>query len=163
MHIFDMIRQRKSSTKKSKKGGAKGSFAFLKESTKLCCVSPDSYPRKSILYEPGKLGSKNTLSNSPKARGTKLEFGKEREHRQELSKSAPYERSPCAPEFGERSHEETLHQERCARKGSVGFCDKYLQPSTILIKLSFTLLWKPGQRWRPLQKLQKNENSWLTL
>ena len=23
---------------------------------------------------------------------------------------------PCAPKFGERSHEETLHKERCARR-----------------------------------------------
>ena len=30
-------------------------------------------------------------------------------------KCEPHERSPCAPKFGERSHEETLHQERCAR------------------------------------------------
>ena len=33
-------------------------------------------------------------------------------------KVAPHERSPCAPKFGERSHEETLHQGRCARKAA---------------------------------------------
>ena len=27
-----------------------------------------------------------------------------------IQKCAPHERSPCAPKFGERSHEETLHQ-----------------------------------------------------
>ena len=35
-------------SKKSKKGGAKGSVAILKESFQLGCVSQDSYPRKSI-------------------------------------------------------------------------------------------------------------------
>ena len=33
---------------KSKKGGAKGPVALLKESIQLGCVSQDSYPRKSI-------------------------------------------------------------------------------------------------------------------
>ena len=42
--------------KKSKKGGAKGSAAILKEFLQLGCASQDSYPRKSILREPGMLG-----------------------------------------------------------------------------------------------------------
>ena len=33
-----------------------------------------------------------------------------------IPKCEPHERSPCSPKFVERSHEETLHQERCARK-----------------------------------------------
>ena len=33
-----------------------------------------------------------------------------------IQKCEPQERSPCAPKFGERSHEETLQQERCARR-----------------------------------------------
>ena len=32
-----------------------------------------------------------------------------------IQKCEPHERSPCAPEFVERSQEETLQQERCAR------------------------------------------------
>ena len=48
----------------SKEGGAKGSVAFLKESTQQGCVSQDSYPRKSILRETGKLGSKHAVSFS---------------------------------------------------------------------------------------------------
>ena len=56
-------------------------------------------------------------SNSPKAPGTKGKFGKERVQSQGIiQKCEPHERSPCAPKFGERSHEETLHQERCARR-----------------------------------------------
>ena len=49
-------------------------------------------------------------------------FGKEIVHREELSKrvrfmSADFPRQ----KFGERSHEETLHQERCARKAAWDF------------------------------------------
>ena len=51
-------------SKRAKKGGAKGSVAILKESTQWCCVSQDSYPRKSILHEPGKLGSNHTVKFS---------------------------------------------------------------------------------------------------
>ena len=58
----------------------------------------------------------NTPSTSPRARRTKSKFGEERVHREELPpKCAPHERSPCAPKLEERSHEETLHHERCAR------------------------------------------------
>ena len=65
------------------------------------CVSQDSYPRKSLLREPGKLGSKHTLKFS-----------------KGIQKCEPHMRGPCAPQFGARSHEETMHQERCARKAA---------------------------------------------
>ena len=51
-------------SKKSKKGGAKGSVALLKEFTQLGCVSQDSHPKNSILREPGKLGSKYAVKHS---------------------------------------------------------------------------------------------------
>ena len=35
-----------------------------------------------------------------------------------IQKCAPRERCPCGPRFGEGSHEETLHQEGCARKAA---------------------------------------------
>ena len=38
-------------SKKSKKGGAKGSVASVKESTQLGCVSQDSHPRKPVQRE----------------------------------------------------------------------------------------------------------------
>ena len=50
--------------KKSKKGGAKGSVAILRECVQLGFVAQDSYPRKSILREPGMLGSKNPVKFS---------------------------------------------------------------------------------------------------
>ena len=39
--------------KKSKKGGAKGSVAMLKELTQMNCVSQDPHPKKSILWKEG--------------------------------------------------------------------------------------------------------------
>ena len=50
--------------KKSKKDGAKGSVAILKESIQLGCVSQNFNPRKSILREPGKLGTKHSAKFS---------------------------------------------------------------------------------------------------
>ena len=51
-------------SQKVKKGGAKGSVAILKESVQFGCVSQDSYPRKSVLREQGRLGSKHTVKFS---------------------------------------------------------------------------------------------------
>ena len=48
-------------SKRSKKGGAKGSGSILKESIQLVCVSQDSHPRKSFLREPRRLGSKRAV------------------------------------------------------------------------------------------------------
>ena len=105
-------------SKKSKKGGAKGSVVFFKEFTQLCCVSQDSYPRKSILRKERKLGSKHAVKFS---KGTWHQH-KIRERkvpsRGIIQECAPHERSPCAPQFEERTHEETLHQERYARKAA---------------------------------------------
>ena len=53
-------------SKKSKKGGARGSVAMLKESMQMGCVSQDSYPRKSILREQRKLGSKPNYKSGKK-------------------------------------------------------------------------------------------------
>ena len=50
--------------KKSTKGGAKRSVAIVKESTQLGCVSQDFYQRKSILRDPGKLGTKHAVTFS---------------------------------------------------------------------------------------------------
>ena len=63
---------------------------------------------------------RNTPSNSPKAPGTKKKKTRERKgpSRGIIQKCAPHQRSPCAPKFGERSHEETLHQEGCARRAA---------------------------------------------
>ena len=61
---FRHVEAEEKPSKKSKKSGAKGSVALLKESTQLGCVSQESYPRKSILHEQGKLGSNHTVKFS---------------------------------------------------------------------------------------------------
>ena len=113
--FFRHVEAKEKPSKKSKKGGAKGSVALLKESRRLNCVSQDPHPRKSTLREEGKLGSNRTVKFS---KGTWHQI-KIRERngpsRGIIQKCAPHERSPCAPKFEERSHEETLHQERSAR------------------------------------------------
>ena len=91
---------------------------MFKESTELGCVAKFSFPRKSILREPGKIGSKHRVKFS---KGTWHQINiRERKgpSRGIIPKCELHERSPCAPKFGERSHEETLTQERCARKAA---------------------------------------------
>ena len=115
---FRHVEAERKPSKKTKKGGVKRSVAILKESTQLGCVSRDSYPRNSILREPGMLGSKHTVKFS---KGTWHQIDiRERKgpSRGIVQKCEPHERSPCAPKFGERSHEETLIQEGCARKAA---------------------------------------------
>ena len=85
-HSFRHVEADETPSTKSKKGCAKGSVARLKESIQLGCVSQDSSPRKFILREPGKLGSRHAVKFS-RALGIKLKFGKERVSREELSKS----------------------------------------------------------------------------
>ena len=46
--FFRYVEAEGTPSKKSKKGGAKGSVALFKESTQMCCASQDSYPRKSF-------------------------------------------------------------------------------------------------------------------
>ena len=80
------VEAEKKPSKKSKKGGVKGSVATLKESVQLSFVSQDSYPRKSIPREPGKLGSKHTVKFS-KGTWHQKTSGKKRVHRRALSKN----------------------------------------------------------------------------
>ena len=104
--------------KKSKKSGAQGSVAILKESIQLSCVSQDSYPRKPILRVPGMFGSKHAVKFS-KCTWHQIKI-RERKgpSRSIIQKCASHERSPCAPKFEERPHEETLQQERSVRKAA---------------------------------------------
>ena len=84
--------------KKSKTGGAKGSVAIWKEFTQLGCVTQDSYPRKPILRELGRLGAKHAVNFS---KGTWHQRGSIARYYQ---KCAPHERSPCAPKFEDTDH-----------------------------------------------------------
>ena len=77
------------------------------------CIS--SFLSEKILREPRKLGSKHSKSIWHKI--NKI-LGNKEPSRGIIQKCAPHERSPCAPNLGERSHEETLHQEGCARRAA---------------------------------------------
>ena len=98
-----------------RKGGAKGSVALMKESFQLGCVSQDSYQRKSIPCERRKFGSNRTVKFSNDTWHQINIREKKGPSRGIIQKCEPHERSPWAPGVEERSQEETLHQERCAR------------------------------------------------
>ena len=78
------------------------------------CVNYRS--EKGCLREQGKMGSKHTVKFS---KGTWHQI-KKRERKGPswgiIQRCVSHERSLCAPKFWERSHEETLHPERCAAK-----------------------------------------------
>ena len=113
---FRHIELEEKPNKKSKKDSAKGSVALLRELTLMNCVSQDPHPKNSILRREGQLGSSHTVKFS---RGTWRQI-KIRERKGPslgiIQKCEPYQRSPCAPKFVERSQAETLQQERCARR-----------------------------------------------
>ena len=112
-------------SKRSTKDDAKGSVAISKESIQLGCLSQDSYPRKSVLRESGKLGSKHAVKFSQVTwHQKKIREGKG-PSRGIIQKCAPHERSPYAPKFGERSLEEFLHQERCARRVALDLANNF--------------------------------------
>ena len=113
----DMLRQKESPAKKSKKGGAKGSVAMLKESIQLGCVSQDSYPRKYVLREQGKLGSKHTVKISKGTWHQIRNSGNKGVHREGSSKRVRL-MSVVHARQKEKSHDETLHRERCVRMKS---------------------------------------------
>ena len=137
------------------KTSKKRSVALLEDSYTIClCVSRFS-SEKIHSTEKGEYWDQIAPSSFPRARSTTSKFGKVRVHREELSqKCETHERNPCAFGFEERTQDETLHQERCARRMSTG--------SQIRSKLRFTLLLNPGQRQHPRQNLQRSENSCLS-
>ena len=149
--FFRHVEAEEKPSKKSKKVCAKGSVALMKEFIQLGCVFEDSYPRQSILRQQGKLGSKHAVKFS---KGTWHQI-KYRERkgpsRGIIQRCESHERRLCAPKFEERSHEETLHQERCAR-GVAWNLAKIFTSSIMRTKLRFILLSKPGQCRRPLRK-----------
>ena len=83
-------------------------------------------PEKTYSTWIGNVGiNQNTLSNFPNAPGTKLKFKKERPSRGIIQKCALHERRLCAPKFEERPHDETLQQERSARKAAEYLANKF--------------------------------------
>ena len=101
-------------SKKSKKGGAEGSVALLEDSVNLNCVSHRILTQGSLFH--GKKENWNPFIHSPRAPDTRIKI-RERKgpSRGMIQKCELHERSPYAPKFEERSQEENLQQERCAR------------------------------------------------
>ena len=97
---------------KSLTGSARGSVTLLMEWYLKILI------RESLFNVKKEKWDQNAPSNSPKALGTKKNRERKGLSRRIIQKCEPHERGPCAPKFGERSHEETLHQERCARKAA---------------------------------------------
>ena len=105
-------------SKKSKKSGAKGSVAQLKETIQLGCVSQD-YPRKkSILREVGKLGSNHTVKFSKGTCATQ-KFGKRNVHRR-----ASFKNANLRSEFRGLQNSRKVRQERCAHRGAWDLASK---------------------------------------
>ena len=80
-----------------------------------------------VQREAGQLGSNHTVKFF---KGTchHVQIRERRFHRKELCKKCgPQECSSCVPKFEDRSLQETLHWERCARREAVGLGDKCLQ------------------------------------
>ena len=101
-------------SKKSKKGGVKGSAASLKETVQFGCVSKDCL-EKVILRDNEKLGSNHAVKFS-KGTWHQIEIRERKGPSQEvMQKCIPLERIPGGPKFEERTQDETLRQERCAR------------------------------------------------
>ena len=99
---FRHVEAKEKSSKQSKKGGARGSVALLKECTQVGCAAQGSYPRKSVLREPGMLESKHAVKF--KALGTKSRFGKKRVHREVLSRSLHLMNVVLAPQNSGKDH-----------------------------------------------------------
>ena len=76
--------------------------------------------RESLCYVNKQNCDRSTPSNSPNTLAPNSHSGKG-PSRGVIPKCSPHERSPCVPKFEERSHEETVHQERCARKAAWDF------------------------------------------
>ena len=83
--FFRYVEAEEKPSKKSKKDGAKGLIALLKESAQLGFVSQDSYPRRSTPRERGKLGSKHAVKFS---KGTWHKI-KNREKKGSITRNCP--------------------------------------------------------------------------
>ena len=103
---------------KSKKSGVKGSGASLEESTPLGCVSQDSHPRNSILRKEGQIGIKSHRRTLQGFVAPRENSGKKGPSQGVMQKCEPHECNPCAPIIEHRTQDETLHQERSARRAA---------------------------------------------
>ena len=101
-------------SKRCKKNGDKIAVAMLKSTRKLGCVFQDREPPKSssILRK-----SSNTLKPIRCVQFTKA-AKRHANIRDQICPGDPHQRNPNAPNFEDRSQEETEWQERCAREAT---------------------------------------------
>ena len=154
----DMLRNTSSPTRSQRKVVKKYQLQNWRSLHYFVVYPQDSYPKISVLGEPGMLGSRHAVK-----------FSKSTWHRIKIrettgpsrgifQKCAPHERGPCAPKFEERSHEETLHQEGYARRASWDL-GKIFTSSRMRTKLVLKLLLT--QKWcqHLTQRDQRSANS----
>ena len=129
-------------SKKTKKGGAKGSVALSKESPKLGRVSQDSYPRKSFLREERRLGSKHAV-NFSKSTWHQRKIRERRVHREESFKSVNLMSVVLARQNSGKDH----MRRPCTKKDALaelrGIWRNIFPSSKMRTKLRFTLPLKP--------------------
>ena len=136
---LDMLRQKESPTRSRRKVVQRISSTIERVYTIGLCISR-FFSEK--VYK-GKLGSKHAVKFS---KGTwhqiKIQERKD-PSRGIVQKCAPHERSPCGPKYEERSHEETLHQEGCARRAAWDLAN-FFTSSGIRTKTTF---FSPTEGW----------------
>ena len=106
-------------SKKSKKSCGKGSAASLKKSKQPGCVSRIPGRRNPSRFYGGARNFWDQIAPCTFQKGTlhHVTLRKRRGPSQGvIQKCEAHERSPCAPKFEDRTQEETLQQERCARR-----------------------------------------------
>ena len=162
--ISDTLRLGGQPRKKAKKRGGKGSVASSKENIQLVCVSRDSPQKKSILREVGRW----RLNHAVKLSKTTMRHAKIGESKGPsqgsglCTKSVPQERIPWAPKFEERTQDETLEQDRCARRHAWEVAkDVYKLKEES--KDTFYSLFEAWVMRAPCSKKPESENLWSIL
>ena len=80
------------------------------------CVSQDSHPSKSVPRKEGQLGSNHTVQFSKGTWHNKKNRERKGPSPGVIQKCEPHERNLCTPRSEDRTQDESLHQERCARR-----------------------------------------------
>ena len=133
----DMLRRRRSPARSQRKEVRKDQLHYWRILHNWFVYLKILVREKSSLRGKGKLGSKRAVNVS---KGTWHQIKIREREGGFIQKCEPHERSPCAPKFGEISHEEALHQERCARRVAWDLAKKYLQAQEF--GQSYVFCWK---------------------
>ena len=113
------------------------------------CVSQDSHPR---------IGIKSSRQILQKARGTeKKKYGEERVHREASFRSVNLTSAIRAPPSLRRGHKTKPNKKDAPDEWHGTWRRVSTSSKKLQIKQRFTFLLKSGQRRRPLQHLQRNE------